>query len=471
MQYYGIVLFCAHFFFIAFRAVASDSDSLNCSTLLNGPAEMRSPEERYKALREISGQNINERDPPVFTPDMHHHVNLMLGEAFLPLSIKVRNLIFSLDKAQVQVRLRRLNSRHPLTHPMPYLWEKSLKLSDFNKNHKRIKSLHTLDLHYDFILFSQLLDHLIQREDNELSKNLLYDVYSQNEVDEWRRSLQRNISSFGNRFLESMKTFHYIRSISHTKVDDFTKSWQEFVFSLPVAGPSTLHQYFFMHLFPVREQGNTLRLIRSSQIMMKLIEDQMSEEFENVFNSSSELLGHETQRGREYIKLRKRESDPNAQVSRIKGSGHSPPMLSMIEGVFSIAQAIALLTAEPIANFNIEEEVAALLSPFPGHQNSVLAEYTFLSRMDAVGPPLMRGVYFSEPMLIADEGRLRLSPAFRSHLIQNIRQRNQGVSRHPYDHTAGFPCPVTRVCDPQGKMALQYVIEAFLHVYQMVETE
>jgi hypothetical protein len=140
------------------------------------------------------------------------------------------------------------------------------------------------------------------------------------------------------------------------------------------------------------------------------------------------------------------------------------PLNTLQEGILSIGQAIALLSAEKVDGFTQDQLLEAIIEGGLPNKLALSAPMGFL------GPTVLRGQFVPDIIQATDERKVKLNPSFikelaiRHHQYQlaslHISQVQRAVSSQ-----LGYGCPVGRRISGK-KSGVEELSEAFLHVYK-----
>lgn len=165
-------------------------------------------------------------------------------------------------------------------------------------------------------------------------------------------------------------------------------------------------------VMPVGAYGREFaeKLLRATAVAMEQASHVVDAEASEIAEKYDDVLGRRTARG-----AAERYKDYSKNIFRPEGAEHNPtteytPKAILQEGILSVMQAVALLTADKVPGYDDPDELLDDLV-----DQGVIERFTRKLPMGYVGPLTLKGAYFPNPLHV-EEGRLTFSEPFAEHL-------------------------------------------------------
>lgn len=165
-------------------------------------------------------------------------------------------------------------------------------------------------------------------------------------------------------------------------------------------------------VMPVGAYGKEFaeKLVRATAVAMEQVGHVVDLEAAEIAEKYDDVLGRRTARG-----ASERYKDYSKNLFRPEGAEHNPttkhtPKAILQEGILSVMQAVALLTADKVPGYDDPDKLLDDLV-----DQGVIERFTRKLPMGYVGPLTLKGAYFPNPLHVKD-GSLELSEPFTEHL-------------------------------------------------------
>jgi hypothetical protein len=247
-----------------------------------------------------------------------------------------------------------------------------------------------------------------------------------------------------------------------------TGYYSDFIEASPKAWEQTPIEFERVLLFhqivtPVGAYGSsfTEALIRTTQVLFNIAYENLGEASEVIYKDDPDLIGFETARGRDN--------------HRITHTDTTAPLASFIEGILSIHQAIALLTASRIEGAETgAKAIDVIANSTQSGSIGLVSELTRRLPMGIIGPLTLRAQYFPNPILKTEKGYV-LNSNIKEALKQFRKEfdtrfvKNYKRSKGPL----GLSCPVAACAGEDGSSdtGIQKIVVLYQTVFHQVEKE
>jgi hypothetical protein len=198
-----------------------------------------------------------------------------------------------------------------------------------------------------------------------------------------------------------------------TRFDRTPGRFTEFVYTHIETGAPDFISVPSSIVMPVGAYGREFaeKLVRATAVAMEQAGHVVDAEAAEIAEKYDDVLGRRTARGGS-----ERYKDYAKNLFRPEGAEHSPitevtPKAILQEGILSVMQALALLTADKVPGYDDPDK---LLDDIV--DQGVIERFTRKLPMGYVGPLTLKGGYFPNPLRVEDDGSLTLSEPFTEHL-------------------------------------------------------
>lgn len=200
-------------------------------------------------------------------------------------------------------------------------------------------------------------------------------------------------------------------------------------------------------------EGFAKRLALASQLYIEFVAEH-SQKFASEIAAANPQLVRHTARGNDY------EFEKSESIIR-----------GFAEGIISMHQMIAQLTAEKVEGFESGEELLKAII-FNGEKGvGITTEFAKRLPQGVLGPLTLRGQYLRHPLKRLQTGKVALSEEF----IQGgrtLKEFSKALMESPFDQLTNLGCPLgysrsNRIGDDSRKSDLQRLIEIYWKFFEV----